>query len=321
MNKITDRHLAEYETRGYTVVRGLLDVKQQIQPLLDEYAGVLDRLVGELVEQGRLTLRYEGLPFEARLMQVYAESGSAHSQYFDFSLPQKAIAADTPFWFGPAVFHVLRADTLLDAVERFVGPEIYATPVQHIRIKPPERILSEDTVDSRVVHTPLHQDNGVLLPAADETNMLTVWFPLTEATEEMGCLMVRPGSHQAGLSPHCPGWNGLGIPEAHQPGGNAVPLPMSPGDVLFMHRLTCHGSLPNDSDRVRISFDLRYNPVGESTGREVFPGFVARSRSNPSSELRDPERWRQLWLDARVRLAMQGHGPFNRWRAEDLACA
>jgi hypothetical protein len=321
MNKITDSHLAEYETLGYTVVRGLLDMDRHIRPLFEEYAEVLDRLVDGLVEQGRLTLRYEGLPFETRLMRVYAESGAAHSQYFDFSLPQKEIAADTPGWYGPAVFHTLRADELLDAVERFIGPEIYAAPVQHIRIKPPERILSDDTVDSRVVHTPLHQDNGVLLPTADETNMLTVWFPLTEASEEMGCLMVRPGSHKAGLSPHCPGWNGLGIPERHRPGGDAVPLPMSPGDVLFMHRLTCHGSLPNNSDRVRISFDLRYNPVGESTGREVFPGFVARSRSNPSSELRDPERWRQLWLDARVRLAMQGHGPFNRWSAEDLACA
>ena len=214
MNKITDSHLAEYETLGYTVVRGLLDMDRHIRPLFDEYAGVLDRLVDDLVEQGRLTLRYDGLPFETRLMRVYADSGTAHSQYFDFSLPQKEIAADTPGWYGPAVFHTLRADELLDAVERFIGPEIYATPVQHIRIKPPERILSADTVDSRVVHTPLHQDNGVLLPTADETNMLTVWFPLTEASEEMGCLMVRPGSHKAGLSPHCPGWNGLGIPEA-----------------------------------------------------------------------------------------------------------
>ena len=66
-----------------------------------------------------------------------------------------------------------------------------------------------------------------------------------------------------------------------------------------MHRLTCHGSLPNRSDRIRWSLDLRYNPTGQHTGRPVFPGFVARSRRNPDSELDDPAVWAGLWRQAR----------------------
>ncbi len=67
------------------------------------------------------------------------------------------------------------------------------------------------------------------------------------------------------------------------------PIPMKRGDVLFLTKYTLHGSLPNTSDEVRWSFDRRCNPIGQPTGREAFPGFVARSRANPDSELHDPE--------------------------------
>ena len=68
-------------------------------------------------------------------------------------------------------------------------------------------------------------------------------------------------------------------------------MPLDRGSVLFLHKRTVHSSLPNVSEEVRWSFDLRYNPTGEPTGRHLFPGFVARSRANPETELRDPERF------------------------------
>ena len=36
---------------------------------------------------------------------------------------------------------------------------------------------------------------------ADDTEIITVWFPLRDATEENGCLAVVPRSHQEGLVP------------------------------------------------------------------------------------------------------------------------
>ncbi len=320
MIKLTDQQLTQYETDGYVVLRGLLDPETHFRPVLNEYEEVLDALVRSLHAQGKIPTTYRDLGFEERLTKVYAESGEVHSQWFDFSLPQKDIVADTPFWFGPEVFKLLSLPELLDVAEQFVGPEIYSTPVQHIRIKPPERAIP-DTVDNRVIETPWHQDNGVLLDDADETNMLTVWFPLTSATEEMGCLKVRPGSHRDGLLKHCIRWNGLRIPESLLNGEETVAVPMMPGDVLLIHRLTSHGSYPNVSDRVRISYDLRYQPVGESTGREVFPGFLARSRKNPDRVLRDPDEWKKMWEDTRHQLATDDHGPFNRWLVSDPACA
>ena len=38
----------------------------------------------------------------------------------------------------------------------------------------------------------------------------------------------------------------------------------------------------------------------------MFPGFVARSRSNPASELTSADAWRDLWMAARDRLVGAG---------------
>ena len=84
--------------------------------------------------------------------------------------------------------------------------------------------------------------------------------------------------------------------------------------------VTCHSSLPNVSDKMRISFDLRYNPIGQPAGRPLFPGFVARSRHNPASGLRDAEAWAQSWYEMRKKLSRTDVPTFNRWPSNDPVC-
>jgi phytanoyl-CoA hydroxylase len=99
---------------------------------------------------------------------------------------------------------------------------------------------------------------------------------------------------------------------------------MKPGSVLLMTQRTVHSSLDNTtSDQVRISLDLRYQPVGEPTGRPAFApaGFVARSKAHPERELRDPAMWRHNWLKVRDTLASEEDPAFNRWRADGSVCA
>ena len=335
MKHLSAAQIEEFYERGYLVVKEVLDPEKDIAPIIAEYGEVLDRLARELCERGDISSTYDHLPFGERLTRIYAESGKVHAQHFDFSLPQKGIKADTPFWTGPAVFNALRNERLLDLAESLVGPEIYSVPVQHVRIKPPEHQLVSSGPSgvspgdlqasleggNLVISTPWHQDLGVVLPDADETEMLTVWFPLTEATVENGCLLVVPGSHRAGLLRHCPRKTGIHIPLQLFREEDAVPVPMEPGDVLLMTRWTCHSSLPNRSEGIRWSFDLRYCPTGQSSGREVFPGFVARSRAHPETELRDPEIWDREWHEARDLLARQEDPAYNRWSAGHPVCA
>jgi hypothetical protein len=323
MRPISDAQLVLFKEQGYVVAEGLLDPAADLDPIIREYEGVLNNLAEELYARGRIASTYADMPFGPRITRIFGESGSVHSQYFDFSLPQAGVKEDTPFWVGPAVFHTMTNPRLLDAVEAFIGPEIYSNPVQHVRIKPPEHLtpVNPDTGRIQLGITPWHQDNGVVLPEADETAMLTVWFPLTDARIEHGCLCVIPGSHRHGLMHHCPGNWGLEVPDAVFGKSEAVPLPMRRGDVLFMQKLTVHSSLPNKSDEIRWSFDLRYNPIGQPTGRGAFPGFVARSKAHPEAELRDPAAWAQLWHEARYTLAHSEDRPFNRWRKDHPVCA
>jgi ectoine hydroxylase-related dioxygenase (phytanoyl-CoA dioxygenase family) len=236
------------------------------------------------------------------------------------------VTAETPIYLGEAVFNLLRHPRLLDTVEFFIGPEIYSNPIQHVRVKPPERLLPETQRSGLVMRTDWHQDQGVALPEVDETEMLTVWIAITDATVENGCLCVVPGSHQRGLATHCPARPGstrigLHIPDEIR-GTDYTPVPIPRGGALFLHRQTMHASLRNRSQGARWSFDLRYQPAGQPTGRPWFPSFVVRSRSNPSSELHDWTVWADLWRQARARLA---HGEAiaktNRWDGSEPVCA
>ena len=322
---LTPDQLNHFDERGYVIVRGLLDPGRHYAPVQAEYEDVLDRLVNRWQADGDLDDPAEGLAFGERLIHAVRQSRRPYDLAMDISLPQVDITEQTPMHHGPAVFDLIRTPELLDVVEQFIGPEIYSNPVQHTRIKVPEALLPEEARTGLTARIDWHQDQGVITDDADDCTLLTVWFPITESTIENGCLAVVPGSHRRNLVTHCRSGDPLtkgqvAIPnslvEPHQ-----LPLPMQPGDVLFMHRCTQHAGLPNRSDRIRWSFDLRYQPIGEPTGRRWFPGFVARSRAHPETELRDAAAWADSWQQARSRLAAGQDVSFNRWTQDSPYCA
>src|ERR687885_1790902 len=326
MPVLTADQKQQFAEEGYLVVDDVLDPVLDLTPVWDEYGELLDGIAESVYQEGAIRSSYRDLPFEQRLIRVCEESGRNFPQHFDFSLPQSGITHQTPIHVGPAVFNLLTSPRLLDVVEELVGPEIYSNPVQHIRMKLPKRAVAKSdgrsSTNGLVTKIPWHQDNGVILPEADEATILTVWMPLNEATVENGCLQVIPRSHRHGLQSHCPTNKGAAIPERLVPAQQAIPLPMRPGSVLLMHQRTMHSSLDNVTENeVRMSFDLRYQPVGQATGRPHFPGFVARSAAHPETVLRDPTAWAESWYEARRRLAGRDNLAFNRWRAGEGVCA
>ena len=241
------------------------------------------------------------------------------------------VTEETPFWTGQAVLNAITAEPLLDAVESIIGAEIYSNPVQHVRIKPPEKYLPKDADGNPVIGaTVWHQDRGTVTEDADETDMITAWFSLTDAAIEQGPLKIVPRSHDSGLLTHCLSYKGKKadrvIPEHLFDIDSTIPMPARRGDVIFLHKETVHASLPNVSEKTRWSFDLRYNPIGQPTGRGAFPGFVARSRKKPESELRDADTWTDMWTKARTKMARVNQGdmsdvPFGRWTEGHPDCA
>jgi hypothetical protein len=315
--------LDRFQEQGYLIVENALDPAVDLDPVVAEYSALLDGLAERWCATGLIPSTFSDLPFTERFARIVAAAPRELNvmSSFDISLPFDGVTEETPIHLGPATFGLLRNRRLLDLVEQFIGGEIFSNPIQHTRIKPPERVLPEHLRGSSLLsRTDWHQDRGVHLPEADATDMLTVWLPVTDATEDNGCLQVIPGSHRAGLVTHCP------RPAATIPdellGGEPLPLPIRRGSVLFFHYMTKHSSLSNTSDGIRWSFDLRYQPIGQPTGRPAFPGFVARSRQNPASEVRDWQVWADLWRATRSRIAATPlTGSFIRWTADNPVCA
>lgn len=308
MTGLTAEQLERFERDGYLVIEDVLpaDLLDQIRR---EYAGIVERETARLVEEGSLR-PLRGRSFSARYIEALEQLDDMYElyQHLDISLPMlESLDATAKMNAGPAVFRLLTHPRVLDIVESVIGPEIYSNPVQHARIKPPRHHLPAAATDANVAATMWHQDVAVIEPHADATNMLTVWVAITDATVANGCLIAVPGSHRLGdTTLHCPGRvfpAEIYIPDAMIDSAAVTPLEVGAGGVVLLHKMTEHGSLENHSDEIRWSFDLRYQPIGQPTGREVFPGFVARSASDPASVLGDAGAWARLWWDARDRIA------------------
>jgi ectoine hydroxylase-related dioxygenase (phytanoyl-CoA dioxygenase family) len=320
---LSDSAIERLEVDGYVVVEDVFDPESDFAPLIAEWDDVLSGLADGLIAEGLLTSRHEGLPFAERLVAISLESGRNLPQPFDISLPQRNITAESPMHLGDAIFGLITDDRLLDVVARVIGQEIISNPVQHIRMKLPQRALSSEGESSFLAGSvSMHQDLGVLTEEADAATILSVWVPITDATVENGCLKVIPGSHRRDLLDHCLTGANLGIPDKLLTLQEAVPVPMRAGSALIFGQQLIHGSLDNvTADEVRISMDLRYQPPGQPSGRGGFPSFVARSAVQPESVLRDPEEWRRRWREAQLRLAERELPKFNRWNGDSPACA
>lgn len=318
---LTGDQLSAFDENGFVVIDGVLD-DEDLAPLEREYDDLLDGVARKLFDEGTIPSAFGDFPFGKRFAHVLSHCPDAFD-YFNISLPLingKVDAGKYHAHTGPAVFRLLRNDRILDVVESIIGPEIASSPVQQMRIKPPQKSLSAGSVGhSGVGMTTWHQDIVAILPEADDTNQLTAWLAVTDATEENGCLVSVPGSHRHGPQVHCPGELARepNIPRFLVDERNALPLPVKRGGVILFHKQNIHRALPNLSDGLRWSLDLRYHPVGQPSGRPAFPGFTARSRTRPETELRDPDKWKQLWNDARDRIIKGEHkGPIfaeDRW--------
>lgn len=322
---ITQADKQTFADQGFLHVKGLLDAERDLGPLHTEYQMVVANAADDMVAKGIIPSTHADLPFDERVGALYEQSDGAIHRYLDISLPQKGVTLETPLHCGPAIFAIMRHPKLLDAVEAFIGPEVYSNPTQHVRIKPPaKRLENHTTISSEIGTTVWHQDQGTVTADSDETNLLTVWIAVTEATRENGCLLVAPGSHRGGLAVHChdarKNFGGQAIPD-RLVGEERVALEAEPGDVIFLNKMTMHASLPNRTDRLRWSLDLRYNPIGQPTGRGWFPGFVARSRSAPETELTSAASWQALWAEARRNLIENPPASFQRWSESDPGCA
>ena len=304
--------------QGFAVIENVLN-STEIQAFKDDYAKVLDDVTQRLYQQDKISETYTDLPFAERYTKIITQSDENIYPYFDIALSNADITHDTPIHLSPAVFNLLHNPNILDAIESLIGGEILSNPIQHVRIKPPQ-VQTHINQSTLTKQTGWHQDQGVSREEADDTEMITVWIAITDATIENGCLQVIPFSHDDGITTHCPS-DEMTIP-THLLSGEPLPVPIKAGSALLLHRRTQHSSLANHSSSIRWSFDLRYQPIGQPTGRDEFPSMIVRSRSNPELVQTNYDTWVQSWLDAKATLAKATERrKTHRWDGDAPVCA
>ena len=310
--------IKKFETEGYLVVPDLMptNICEQVNT---EYTDLLNSLYEGWFAEGLVQTPGGELDFWGKLLSAY-QAGCDYFQPMDISLPGDRIIADTPFHIGLAVFNMLAAVPLLDVVEQLIGPELTSNPIQHVRLKPPSVKLDLAEARAHITATDWHQDRAVALEDADQTDMVTVWLAMTDATVENGCLQVQPQTSGQTILPHC-ARSQTGIADGFLNESSAVPLPVKAGGAVLFHPLTPHASLTNITDGFRWSFDIRFNATGQPTGRSHFPDFVVRSRAHPETELSDWRVCKAQWEEARARLAAVPHIDIHRWSADTPYCA
>lgn len=279
---LTAEQVQEFREEGVLAAEGVL-TDDDLAPVIAEYTAWIDRRAQELQAGGRLTDLCESEPFERRLACLYAQT------------PEIASGLDIMLVRGPASFAFLHNEPLLDAVEQLVGPEITCNPIQHIRAKPPAS--SSAGAGAGFYNVPWHQDAGVTWEEADDSNIVTCWLALVDATVENGCMEVMPGVWKGGYREH-QAEGGTTIRPDLLPDVTPRPVPVRKGGIVFMHRYTPHRSTPNLSGHVRWSLDLRYQPTGVPTGRPFHPDFIVRSRKDPASVREDYGEWCRRWEEA-----------------------
>lgn len=279
--KLTEEQVCAFREEGALIVEDVL-TEADLAPVIAEYEDWIDHRARDLAAEGKITELHAEAPFAQRAALLYAQS------------PEILKDMDIMTVRGPATFAFLHNTRLLDAVESLIGPEITCNPIQHIRAKPPAAISSAGI---GFYNVPWHQDAGVTWEEADDSDIITCWLPLVDATVENGCMELLPGAWKGGYLTHHAA-EGTTIRPDLFPDIPPRAVPVRKGGVVFMHRYTPHRSTPNYSDHVRWSLDLRYQPNGVPTGRPFHPEFVVRSPKNPESVLNDHAEWSRRWEEA-----------------------
>lgn len=206
-----------FEEQGYFLAKGVFDGEQLLK-LQTEY----DKIVVQLNRSGdQLNARWEN---EEEMEKL----GASNS---------KILHTNNVQMYSSAWMRALYADSFLDYAKAILGEDVI---LHHTKLfEKPSGVGAP---------FPMHQDWSYF--PTEKDSMIAGILHLTEATDEMGCLRVYPGSHKLGRLENS---NGLSASEtlAKYPIEGAKVIEAEPGDIVFFHYLTLHGSMPNRSAKTR----------------------------------------------------------------------
>ncbi|MDR6550481.1 phytanoyl-CoA dioxygenase family protein [Paenibacillus qinlingensis] len=153
---------------------------------------------------------------------------------------------------------------ILSCVEGVLGKDFYLAATEFITKSP-----HSDKI------VPWHQDSYYWSTALNNT--VTVWLAITDVDEANGAMQVIPGTHKAGLIQHkIAGEDAILSFELDQgtfSEKDAVSMIIPAGGISMHVDSLIHGSGPNNSERWRIGFVIRYSKTTVRWDPQIYPNF------------------------------------------------
>jgi len=261
---LTDEQVARYDDQGFLVLPRLLDYAD-LAPVRAAMTEKVSLIANDLRAHGLIEDTLEGSPFETRLAELFRDLTDADFLRYGRSWRDRL----------PGYFHLMSNPKILGAVHSLIGGEIFANPVYNVRPKVPKVAAGA---------VPWHQDKSYW-PDSNANPVITVWIPLVDATHENGCLHIIPRTHKKRVLTHQKetytgtGYTALDLKQVRKP--EVVALPVAAGAAILFNDRCIHMSTPNNSQHVRWSVDLRYQPTSQDPMPRHGVGFLARSDERP----------------------------------------
>ena len=151
----------------------------------------------------------------------------------------------------PSVRDLQHHSMLISLFERIFDEPVFPLP----------RVIPRTLFPNQDDHTtPPHQDYPHV---QGSKRSCAAWIPLGDCGPDMGGLAIARSSNNDGVLPIVPamGAGGLGVSDQYQ--GRWHYTPFLTGDVMIFNCLTVHKGIPNRSKKLRLSIDMRYQPVSE----------------------------------------------------------
>ena len=209
--------VSDFKEKGFCVINNLFN-----SDIIDTLSSEFDRIVSQLQKSGE---------------NINARWSSELTKDIEQSETQ-VIHTHNVQSYSAEMMAMIQSKIFLDNVEKLIGPDII---LHHSKLflKPPGNGSA----------FPLHQDWSYF--PTEKNSMIAAVIHLSESDEEMGCMRIVPGSHKLGTREKTDGHSFVkGIHDRYQL-EDAEPIIAEPGDVVFFHCCSLHGSMQNVSKRPR----------------------------------------------------------------------
>ena len=204
----------------------------EIQGFKDDGYVIYDRQVLQPEQMGRL----EG---------IFREHHAAKGEKLSDEL-------DTPHFEDARLLDFLLSPEVLDVAECLLGPDL-ALWSSHFICKDPHVGRA----------TPWHEDSAYWAGRMNRFDkIVTVWLALDDVDRANGCMEVVAGSHLGGGFSQYEAVNtagntfGLAIPQVDE--SRVVPFELKRGECSLHDGRIVHGAGPNNSNRRRLGYTMRY---------------------------------------------------------------